>query len=411
MKKLKSIFSPRKLIVWIFIIILIITVPEIARPAMSRTEAIVTMLSIDEIEDKVKVATSVLTPAMEKSANYEVYVGEGDTIDEAIENISLAIGKSMGFAQCEIMAFGDKITSNGIMSSLDFMTRTRKVGRNALLINFSGEVQEFAQAIVNLNVEKSLHLEDIMNFDKRFVLSEESNIDAFYKGFFSEVSLGVMPKIKLEKEKKLNAIEVQQSSIGGGSSTEPGSGGSGESEKKYILNDGTTCVFKKGKKVREISPDEMRELNLFLNKSQQGTLKVEHVSDDLYDDATVILNLSEKSISYKPTFKDGKPIYDISIDLTILVEEVDEENPSKKFLRRNKEFLTDALVDKLVEQVKAKGYEAVEFCKENQIDLLRVYEQFYRKKYWEFKDYYEKMQEKYLDGVEYNISVKVSSTY
>lgn len=411
MKKLKSIFSPRHLIVWIFLVILILTIPEITNPAMSKTEAIVTMLSIDEINEKIMVATSVLTPAMEKTANYEVYKGEGDTLDEAIENVSLAIGKSIGFAQCEIMAFGDGISENSIIPSLDYMTRTRKLGRNAMLINFSGEVGEFAQAVVNLNIEKSLSLEDIMNFDKRFILSEESSIDAFYKGFFSEISLGIMPKIKLSKEKTANAIEVQQSSVGGGSSTEPGSGGSGESKKLFILNDGTTSVFKRGKKTLEISPEKIKELNIFLNKSQEGTLKVEGVSDHIYKDDTIILHLSEKSLSYKPEFKNGKPVYNIEVDLTILVEEVVEKYPSKKFLRRNKEFLTDSLIEKLTEQIKQEGFNTIKYCQENQIDLLRVYEQFYRKKYKEFKSYYEKEQEKYLDQIEYNISVKVSSTY
>ena len=411
MKKLKSIFSPRHLIVWIFLLILILTIPEITNPAMSKTEAIVTMLSIDKKDEKIIVATSVLTPAMEKTANYEVYTGEGDTIDEAIENVSLAIGKSIGFAQCEIMAFGDKISERSIIPSLDYMTRTRKLGRNAMLINFSGEASEFAQAVINLNVEKSLSLEDIMNFDKRFILSSESSIDAFYKGYFSEISLGIMPKVKLSKEKTTNAIEVQQSSVGGGSATEPGSGGNGDSEKLYILNDGTTSVFKKGEKTIEISPDKIKELNIFLNKSQEGTLKVVGVTDHLYNDDTIILHLSEKSLSYKPEFKEGKPVYNIEVDLTVLVEEVVEKDPTKRFLRRNKEFLTDALIRKLTEQIKQEGYDTIAYCQENKIDLLRVYEQFYRKKYKEFKSYYEKQQEKYLDEIEYNISVKVSSTY
>ncbi len=411
MKKFKSIFSPRHLVVWIFLIILVITIPEITKPAMSETEAIVIMLSIDEVDDKVKVATTVLTPAMEKTANYEVYIGEGDNIDEAIENVSLAIGKSMGFAQCEIMAFGDNITKDSIIPSLDYMTRTRKLGRNAMLINFNGEVDEFAQMIVNLNIEKSLALDDIMSFDKRFVLSHESNIDAFYKGFFSEIQLGVMPKIKLVNESMKNAIQVQESSIGGGSSSEPGSGGSGDGKKLYMLNDGTTAVFKEGKKTQEISPEDMKELNIFLNRSQQGVIKVSGVTDHLYNNSTVVLNITEKSIKYKTSFEKDKPVYSISLDLTVLVEEVVEEYPTKKFLRRNKEFLTKALIEKLQEKVKEEGNKVIKYCQDNEIDLLRVYEQFYKWQYKKFKSYYEKTQEKYLDEVEYNINVKVSSSY
>ena len=265
MKKLKTIFSPRKFIVWIFLIVLIITVPEITKPAMSKTEAIVTMMSIDKIDENIKISTAVITPSTEKTINYQVFSGVGKTVGEAVENVSLSLGKSMGFAQCEIMAFGENISNDGIMSSLDFMTRTRKVGRNAILINFSGDVEEFQQAVVNLNIEKSIPLEDVINFDKRYIPAKDSNIHSFYKGYFSPISLGIMPKIQLLKEETSNAIKLDGTSSGGGNSNTPGSGSGNENNKAFILNDGTVCVFKNGKKNLELTPEQMKKLNLLSN--------------------------------------------------------------------------------------------------------------------------------------------------
>lgn len=411
MKKLKTIFSPRKIIIWVFLIILIITVPEITKPAMSETEAIVTMMSIDKIDENIKVVTAVLTPSSEKKANYEVFSATGSTVGEAVENVSLSLGKSMGFAQCEIMAFGENIANEGIISSLDFMTRTRKVGRNALLINFSGDVEEFQQAVVNLNIEKSLPLEDILDFDKRYIPTDDSNIHSFYKGYFSEISIGIMPKIKLLKNDAENSIEIESGATGGGSSNQPGSGTGGQNNKEYILNDGTVCVFKNGKKSLELSPENMKNLNILLNNNQEGTLKIENVQDELYKNSNIVLNVTDKSLKFNPKFINEKPILNIEIDLTVLVEEVDEENPDKSFLKRNKEFLTPALIEKTKETVKNNALEIIDYCKENKADLIGVYENFYRKQYKDFEKYYNKVQEKYLDGVEYNISVKVSSSY
>ena len=317
----------------------------------------------------------------------------------------------MGFAQCEIMAFGENLSNAGIMSSLDFMTRTRRVGRNAILINFSGDVEEFQQAVVNLNIEKSIPLEDVINFDKRYTPSDDSNIHSFYKGYFSKISLGIMPKIKLLKEETENAIEVESGSTGGGSSSQPGSGTGGQNNKKYILNDGTVCIFKSGKKMLELSPKQMQNLNILSNVEQEGTLKVENINDELYKNSNVVLNIHNKNLSFNPKFKNNKPIFDIKIELAVLVEEVDEENPNKSFLKRNKDFLTDALIERTKETVQEKTMEIIEFCKTNQVDLIGVYENFYRKQYKKFEKYYEESQEKYLDGVEYNISVKVASSY
>ncbi len=411
MKKLKTIFSPRKLIIWIFLIVLIITVPEITKPAMSQTEAIITMMSIDKVEDNIKVSTAVITPSQDKTTNYQVYTGVGASVGEAVENVSLSLGKSMGFAQCEIMAFGENLSQDGIMSSLDFMTRTRKVGRNAILINFSGDVEEFQQAVVNLNIEKSIPLENVMNFDKRYIPSDDSNIHSFYKGYFSNISIGIMPKIQLINEETDNAIELESGSSGVGSSNEPGSGTAGTTNQNYILNDGTVCVFKKGKKFLELNPEQMKKLNLLSNVEQEGTLKVDNVNDKLYKNSNVVLNIHDKKLSFSPKFEKGKPIMDINIQLSVLVDEVDEENPNKNFLKRNKDFLTDELVKKTKETVKADANEIIEFCKTNDVDLIRTYEIFYRKEFKEFEKYYNKTQEKYLDGIEFNIKVKVSSSY
>ena len=411
MKKLKTIFSPRKLIVWIFLIVLLMTVPEITKPAMSRTEAIVTMMSVDSVDEGIKISTAVITPSNEKTANYVVYTGVGKSVGEAVENVSLALGKSMGFAQCEIMAFGENLSIEGIMSSLDFMTRTRKVGRNAILINFSGDVEKFQQAVVNLNIEKSIPLEDVMNFDKRYVPSDNSNIHSFYKGYFSEISLGIMPKVKLLENEQNNAIEVESGSTGGGTSTEPGSGSGNQSSQNYILNDGTISVFKKGKKFIELSPDQMKKLNLLSNVKQEGTLKVENINDKLYSNSNVVLNIHDKKLKLTPKFKNSKPVLDIEIELSVLVEEVDEENPGKNFLMRNKDFLTKELIKKTKEKVTSDTLEVINFCIQNQTDLIGVYENFYRKQYKDFKKYYEQEKEKYLDGVAYNITVKVSSSY
>ena len=332
MKKLKTIFSPRKLIVWFFLIILAITVPEITRPAMSQTEAIVTAFCLDRVEENIQATAIVLAPSKERTAQYNSFSGTGKTVSEAVENISLSLGKSMGFAQCEIMAFGDNISDYGIISSLDFMSRTRKVGRNAMLINFGGDIEDFSQAIISLSAEKSLDLEDILSFDKRYILSQDSNIHSFYKGYFSNISLGIMPKVKIVNNKQENAIEISnsnQSSSGEQASTQTGTNHS------YLLNDSTISIFKDGKKQIEMPHELVKKLNIFLNSSGKGTIKVENVSDNLYNDSNIVLNITSKNVKLTPKFINNKPIYNIEISISGLVDEVDEENPNKKFLFQN----------------------------------------------------------------------------
>ena len=412
MKKLKSIFSPRKLIVWLFVVALIIAMPELTRPSLSQTEALVSMMCVEKKDGKYEIATTILTPGQERKVNNQVYTGSGETLGEAVNNIAISLGKEMAFAQCEIVAFGEKICEESVIPSIDFMTRTKRVGRSAVLINFTGEAGEFAQAVTKLSQDKALRLDQIMHYDERYILSKYSNIDSFYKGYYSPIKTGIMPQIRLESSEMSGAIEVaasSESSSSGGQTQ--GQSGSGGEQKKYLINDGTMCVFYNGSKRLDLSPEQMQDINILQDNKQEGVLKVDGVTDEIYNDATIVFALTKKEIKLKPDFDGDKPIYTMDVEIRVLVDEVIDKDQSNKFLRRNKEFLTPAALKKLEETLHQKMMDTIEFCKTNEIDLINVYREFNAKHYKKFQKHYQKYQEKYLDGIEYKINIEINSAY
>lgn len=412
-KKLKTIFSPRNLIIWLFILILLIAVPQLTRPSLSQTEALVSMMCVEKNGEEIEVAVMVLTPGEERKVNNQVYTGSGKTLGEAVGNISIMLGKEMGFAQCEVVAFGDKICEIGVIPSIDYMTRTKRVGRSAVLINFSGDAKDFADAVSKLSLEKALRLDQILHYDQRYILSKNSNIDSFYKGYYSEISIGLMPQLKLETDGKGGAIEVATSTSGSSSSAggQSSSNAGDQQSKKYIINDGATCLFYKGAKRLELTPEQVKDLNVLQNNEQEGVLKVENVTDDIYTNATIVFALTKKDTHIKTRFENDRPIFEINVEVKVLVDEVIQENSDKKFLRRNKEFLTPTALSKLKESMHNKMMETIEFCKLNEIDILGVYKNFNALNNKEFKQYYEKTKNEYLSGVEYKINVEINSAY
>ena len=93
------------------------------------------------------------------------------------------------------------------------------------------------------------------------------------------------------------------------------------------------------------------------------------------------------------------------------VDEVLEQTPDERFLRRNKEFLTPTALAKLKETLNEKLLNTIEFCKQNQIDLISAYRYFNAMEYNKFKEYYEKYKENYLEGIDYRISIEINSSY
>ena len=99
------------------------------------------------------------------------------------------------------------------------------------------------------------------------------------------------------------------------------------------------------------------------------------------------------------------------MELTVLIDEVVEEQPNKDFLRRNREFFTPALLGAITDTVKRDMNEAISFCKQHKIDMIEVYRYFYALKNKEFEEYYNIEKENYLDNIEYKISVKIANDF
>lgn len=410
MKQVKTMFSPRKLVLWFFVVALVIAMPELTRPSLSQTEALVSMLCVEKIDNEYKIATTVLTPSQEKKVNNEVYTGSGETLGEAVNSIAIAIGKNMAFAQCEIVAFGENICKQSVIPAIDFMTRTKRVGRSAILVNFTGEAEDFANAVVKLNKDKALRLDQIMHYDERFILSKYSNIDSFYKGYYSAIKTGIMPQIKLEDKEDKSSIQVSGQNSDEENSQSKSSSNESKSE-KYIVNDGTICVFYDGAKRLDLTPEQMHDINILQDNKQEGVLKVEGVTDDIYKNATIVFALTKKDINLKPSFDNNKPIYTMDVEIRVLVDEVIDQEQSKKFLRRNKEFLTKAALDKLNVTLHQKMMDTIKFCQDNEIDLLNVYREFNAKHYKKFQKHLREQGGKYLNGIDYKINITIHSAY
>ncbi|MCQ2555869.1 MAG: Ger(x)C family spore germination C-terminal domain-containing protein [Clostridia bacterium] len=409
MKKLKTLFSPRKLAVWLLLLTLAFTLPAVSKPALSETDAIVTMLCVDRVDDNIELAMVVLTPVEGRSTGYEVYTSSAPTIGVAVDKASLSIGKDIGFAQCEIVALGANICEEGVMQVLDYMTRTKKVGRNTILIECKGDIVDFAKTVKKLNVEQSLKLENIINYDSRYVLAEVSNIENFICDYYEDISVGFMPVVKLQNEEDINAIEVASIDDGNNLSSAPENQ---QEEKKYILNSGEMTVFKHGKSLLTLTKQQVIQFNIFTNNAQKGTIIVEHVTDDIYTDATVVINVVKKTIKVKPSFENNKPVYDVSLEVTVVVDEVKEDLPTEKLLVHDQKFLSDAVIEKIKERNVLDMSTIVKFCKENEIDLIGVYQHFYALQNKPFEEYLKRVgKEKYLDEITFNYHTKVSTEY
>lgn len=419
MQKFKQIFSPRKMIIWVSIFVLIISFQYTNQPAQSQTQAIATALAVEQTEDNmIEVSAVILTPIPASTSKRKAYTAKGYDITNAINNISLQVGKQIGFGQCDIMAVGDKLCETNALKALDYLTRTKRVGRNAVLLNFSGETEDFANCVVQINDNLSLKVSEIINFNKEYIVATETNIESFFKGYYGELGVSTMPKIKVSEVKTDNAIPIKiddssSQGVGGGGIDEGSSSSGGKSKELYFTNDGTTSIFRDGKKFTEIKPEEVKYINLLQPENVLGTFILENVNSDLFENARVVLDLTNKEMKYKLDFDNGKPKIKYEIDLYIMIDEIIEGEKTENLLHTENWFVDDSVVSGLKNKVKENLDTVVQKLKDEDIDIIEIYDKFYKFKNKKFTKFLSSLENEkdFLKDVIFDYKITIHSSY
>lgn len=417
MQKFKKIFSPRKMIIWVSIFVLIISFQYTNQPAQSQTQAIATALAVEQTDDNmIEVSAVILTPIPASTSKRKAYTAKGIDITSAINNISLQLGKQIGFGQCDIMALGDKLCETNALKALDYLTRTKRVGRNAVLLNFSGKTEDFANCVVQINDSLSLKVSEIINFNREYIVATETNIESFFKGYYGDLGISMMPKIKISDAESSNAIPIKVEEASSSQSDTSGSGGSssgGGSKELYFTNDGTTSIFRDGKKFTEIKPSEVKYINLLQPENVLGTFMLENVNSDLFKDARVVLDLTNKEMEYSLKFQDDKPKIVYDIELYVMIDEIIEAEKTENLLHTENWFVDDSVVSGLTNKITENLNIVVDKLKQENIDIIEVYDKFYKFKNKKFKRFLNTLDNKkdFLKDVQFEYKIKIHSSY
>lgn len=417
MQKFKQIFSPRKMVIWVSILVLVISFQYTNQPAQSQTQAIATALAVEQTEDNmIEVSAVILTPIPASTSKRKAYTAKGYDITNAINNISLQVGKQIGFGQCDIMAVGDKLCETNALKALDYLTRTKRVGRNAVLINFSGKTEDFANCVVQINDSLSLKVSEIINFNREYITATETNIESFFKGYYGDLGVSTMPKIKISETEKNNSIPIKIQEASSSQSETSGSGGSssgGGGKELYFANDGTTSIFRDGKKFTEITPSDIKYINLLQPENVLGTFILENVNSNLFKDARVVIDLTNKEMEYKLSFENGKPKIKYDIELYIMIDEIIEAEKTENLLHTENWFVDDSVVNGLQSKVEESLDMVVTKLKEQNMDIIDIYDKFYKFKNKKFTKFLSSLENEkdFLKDVIFDYKITIHSSY
>ena len=316
--------------------------------------AIVSAIGIDYEDNKYTVSVQVMNLQKETNdATTEssvLYQGKGISILDALDNISLEYPNTLYLGHIELLVIGKGIIlDNNINKVFDFFLREPQARTDCLLL-----VSDSNDAVDIINPEtenkegtfpsKDL-ITTIENSKQINGYIVKQTLEEFIINYYEEGIDSVASNIRLSESDK---------------------------EIKTVLTG--LVSFKENKFIKELDKD-----NSFSYNTIKGNY--ERVGIDIpYNDNLIGLSIGSKSI-IKLKIKDNKPYFDINIDIDGSVTE----------LHNNINFNSDDEYKKLEElannYIKDKIDNLIDFCKDNNVDILGLKNYIYKNKYRNYNKY------------------------
>jgi len=403
-------------LVIVFAFLMILFLPSsLFAPALTNTRAIITGMSIDKEGEDYKISLQLITPQsnISNNENLEIIDDTGSTIFECFNNLSIKLGKVVGLEHANIIVLSSSLQGEDIMNLFDYLYRNTNITMSTILLQTDDDAKKLLETSAELNNNSSSSLQNNLGFNNSII--ESSNITSlgtFFNDYFSYSKVSLVPYIQVPKEEGDSSGGSGGSSESTGESGNQGSGSgggssSGSTVQPLVQNNGQSTIYKNGKLFEILSKELSTGFSWLEGSTYRGNVKVENVTDKIYDNATVTIKVENSERNIKSKIKNNRLYLDINIDIYCMVSEIVEENRNEALMHSTKNYLTKELISKIQDSVRSTIQDSLSYCKENKVDAFKLYDIFYKHHKKEFKKVLNIYGEDYLDAAYFNINVNV----
>ena len=430
-----------KILIALLLLLTILFPSTISTPQQSRTENIVTAVGIDKNGEEYEVSIQYVIPYADSGeGTFKMSSAKGKTVGEAVETLSVQTGRLSGFAHCRALLFNQEASEDDMTSILDYFIRIKPNTNNIVLLHTKKSSKDTLSAVKNFNGEfyTILNANGLSNDQRRY--QEFKNIGDYYNSYFSPskcIEIGVIDVMdnSSKQSSQSSGSSGGSSSSGSSSSGSSGSGsGSGQSPnasssntsssndmssgssggesgggEKKVFNSDEKLILKNAKKVALLDKEQSSNLSFFNPNIKDMSYSLEHFSDELCKDVSIIFDIHDKNCKVVPSFKNGVPHYTLDLTLNMRTTEISGGNVGEEmYYVLNKKF-SETLKQTLKDSVTNNLRQAEQHFKQYKYDVIKCYETFYKFKNKEFKQYLSSLPEGkyYMEDVVFDYKVTI----
>lgn len=253
--------------------------------------AIVLAVGIDRDEEAFIVSSQIAIPKSSdqgQATNAVQIVSRGKTIAEAFEDINAKTGWYPKLVFCNLILLGQETVKQNVFDALDYFLMDEYLSDNCLVAACNDNASDLLNATALVDDASSAAIEKVLSPHAERVGSVfTSTLHTFAMGYYADNACGMLPIVKLQNQQEPNgetapkvetppnqseqsgSDEQSRQSKGeeqGGQSGGQKQGGTSSAQNKPVFSAGETALFKRGKKVGELTPEETFAANAVLNK-------------------------------------------------------------------------------------------------------------------------------------------------
>ena len=417
-KMTKKIFK-NKFVIAVAILLLFLLATTITKSPQTYGRSVVIGVGLDKQDGQYLFSTQILEPKINQgfADNLQVYGATGENCLEAMEKLTVDIGKIAGLGNTSVIVLSQEIAEEGISSFLDFFIRSNRLNDNPLLVVTKDSAQQLLLDISKVDASFSLNLNSLSKFNGIEPSSQFCTMEKFLNNYYGGTTATIVGQInEYQNSKEGLAIKNELSSSSTGQTPDGGGGGGGggqNADNKSIENNGTSSLFVSDKQVATLSAEEIRGFSECIG-STRGTYTLQNVSDEFYDNATVVVSVKQKvsSVDYKFS-KNGIPRVMYNFKYILKVENVIQNGNMDLLLDSSKNYLTNALVAKFKEKVKQSIASSINLAKEYNADAFGAQSGFLKFQTKKWKNYVSKLADKSkaFQNVEFFVDISVNGVF
>ncbi len=412
--------------IWLAILSLIIIPQSLDIQSELNMRVIVTAMAIDYQEGEYEVTAQIIKPkggnGGPSDTGLDFISAKGKSITEGVNQVSYKIGKTAGLGHVStIILSEDLIKQEKLMSAVDYVVRDQKIPPTCMIVVSEDSAKDELKKTKSLTTETAVELQKLFIFKEHSMNGIMVPAENFINNNLKVGATAMLSGFKLEDEKEKESGSSSGGSSGGGSSGGESSGsssggsqssGGAEEQTQRFKFKNNIYVTKSGKLVAKIDDEKAIDGIMYANpNSTTGVVTVKGVTDEEhYKDATVAVIVRDKRVKFKTDFKDGKPICKITV--TTSRNEVVEIGNDGKELEDNlliqKTYLTDSLIEKMQEEIKANIKEAFKQTQEAGADIFNLGSRLYRYHAKEWDKFFEQFGEDYIKQIDLEVEVKIN---